>query len=413
MSDRALIVLLAVIVTIGSVATNIYIPALPAVRADFGVSVAEAQATFAVALLTFAIGMLCWGPISDRYGRRNAILAGVAVMSIGSAIGLLSPSIHWLIAGRAVQAFGTATGIVVARAVISDRFPAERMARTLAQLGVVAVIASGTAPVFGGLLTAAFGWRSVFVVLLLLAATVGWFTWRHLPETRPPTSHPPPPREMAHAAVTLLRTPLYVSCVLQASAAYAIFVVLISLAPYIMINALGRPATEYGFYYLFISIGYLLGNWGVSRFGGRGQRWAIGFGSALQLGSALVAVALAWLGVAPSAGDLRADGPAVLRPGPVHAAPDRHRREPCAAARHRRGRQHARFPEPGDRGALRAADGPGRERVVDADAAVLPRCRGAAVRGAAPVAADGAGRPCCVMRPARKLRPSPRRMGSS
>jgi len=296
LSDRALIVLLAVIVTIGSIATNIYIPALPAVRADFGVSVAEAQATFAVALVTFAIGMLCWGPISDRYGRRNAILWGIAIMSVGSAIGLLSTSIQWLVVGRAVQAFGTATGIVVARAVISDRFPVERMARTLAQLGVVAVIASGTAPVFGGLLTAAFGWRSVFVALLVVAATVGWVTWRHLPETRPPTSHPPPPREMARAAVSLLRTPLYVSCVLQASAAYAIFVVLISLAPYVMINALGRPATEYGFYYLFISVGYLLGNWGVSRFGGRGQRWAIGFGSVLQLGSALVAVALAWLG---------------------------------------------------------------------------------------------------------------------
>jgi DHA1 family bicyclomycin/chloramphenicol resistance-like MFS transporter len=296
LNDRALIVLLAVIVTIGSVATNLYIPALPAVRADFGVTVAEAQATFAVSLVTFAIGMLCWGPISDRYGRRNAILWGVAIMAIGATIGLLSQSIHWLIAGRAVQAFGTATGIVVSRAVISDRFPAERMARTLAQLGVVAVIASGTAPVFGGLLTAAFGWRSVFVALLLVAATVGWFTWRHLPETRPPTSHPPPPREMAHAAVALLRTPLYVSCVLQASAAYAIFVVLISLAPYVMINALGRPATEYGFYYLFIAIGYLLGNWGVSRFGGRGQRWAIRFGSVLQLGSALVAVVLAWLG---------------------------------------------------------------------------------------------------------------------
>jgi DHA1 family bicyclomycin/chloramphenicol resistance-like MFS transporter len=102
---------------------------------------------------------------------------------------------------------------------------------------------------------------------------------------------------MAHAAAALLRTPLYVSCVLQASAAYAIFVVLISLAPYVMINALGRPATEYGFYYLFISVGYLLGNWAVSRFGGRGQRWAIHFGSVLQVASALVAVALAWVGL--------------------------------------------------------------------------------------------------------------------
>jgi DHA1 family bicyclomycin/chloramphenicol resistance-like MFS transporter len=296
LSDRALIVLLAIIVTIASVATNLYIPALPAVRQYFGASVAEAQTTFSIALVTFAIGMLCWGPVADRYGRRRAILGGIAVMMVGTTMCLFAPSLGWLVAGRGVSAFGTATGVAVSRAVISDLFPAERMARMLAQLGIVAVVASGLSPILGGFLAAGFGWRSVFVALLATAGSVAWFTWRYLPETRSEDTQPPQAREMAAAAVRLLRTPLYLSCVLQQSMSFAAFVVFVSLAPYVMIIALGRPATEYGFYYLFIAVGYVLGNWGVGRFASRGQHWTIALGGTLQAVGALAALAFATLG---------------------------------------------------------------------------------------------------------------------
>lgn len=297
MSDRSLILLLAVIVTIGSVAANIYIPALPAVRVHFDATIAEAQSTFSIALVTFAVGMLLWGPISDRYGRRAAILGGIGIMSVGSAIALAAPTLGWLAAGRAVQAFGTATGIAVARAIISDRFPPERMARALAQLAIVAVIASGTAPILGGYLTAWAGWRAVFVAMLATAAVIGWFAWRWLPETRPAGTRPAQPREMARTAGRLMRTPLYLSCVLQVSFSYSMFMVLVTLAPYVLVQALGRPATEYGFYYLFVAVGYVIGNWGVGRFAARGQHWTIVFGSALQLGGALAALLFAAVGL--------------------------------------------------------------------------------------------------------------------
>lgn len=291
MSDRALLLLLAVIVAIGSVATNLYIPALPAVRAHFGADVVHVQATFSVSLITFAVGMLAWGPISDRYGRRGAVLAGMGIVMIGATIGLTAQSLPWLVVGRAVQAFGTSVGIAVSRAIISDRFPAERMAAAIAQLAIVSVLTNGLAPVLGGLLTAGFGWRAVFGALIVFALVPTYFAWKHLPETRDQSRPPPDTREMLAVAGQLLRNPHYVSCAMQSSLSYALFLVFISLAPYVMVSALGRPPTDYGFYYLFIAVGYVLGNLSLRWFGRRrSAHWMVVVGGLIQAGTSLAAL---------------------------------------------------------------------------------------------------------------------------
>jgi DHA1 family bicyclomycin/chloramphenicol resistance-like MFS transporter len=296
LSERALILLLSFIVTIGSVATNIYIPALPAVRAHFSATVGEVQATFSIALLTFALGMLFWGPYADRYGRRHALFGGIGLMAAGSLLCLVADSMGALIVGRAVLAFGTATGLTVSRTIVSDLF-ADRMARVLAQLTVVAVVASASAPVVGGYLTTWLGWRSVFAAQIVTAAVVAWLTWRYLPETRPTAAAPPNAREMARVARGLLTRPLYVSCVLQSSAAYSMFVVFISLAPYVMVSALGRSATEYGLYYPLISVGYVLGNWSLGRFSAYGSHRLVRFGVVLQLLAAVATLAFVAVGL--------------------------------------------------------------------------------------------------------------------
>ena len=207
--DRSLVVTLAAVAALGPVATNLYLPALPAVREHFGASVAEVQATFSVSLVMFAFGILAWGPISDRYGRRIAVIGGLAIMVIGAIVSLASLSLGWQIAGRALQAFGAATGIVTARAIISDLYPVDQMAKVLASITMVAVLGNSLAPVAGGLITAGFGWRAIFAALVLAAAVVAVAVWTRLPETRPPGAHPPRAREMATTAWSLLRMPMF------------------------------------------------------------------------------------------------------------------------------------------------------------------------------------------------------------
>jgi len=297
-SDRALLVLLAALTALGPVATNLYLPALPAVRDHFSASVAEVQTTFSISLVTFALGMLLWGPWSDRYGRRPAVLGGLAILMAGAAVSFVAQNLGWLVTGRGIQAFGTATGIIVARAIVSDRYPAQRMVKVLATLTMVSVLGHALAPAVGGYLTAGFGWRSVFAALVLATACLALAVWLYLPESSVRTGAPPRAVEMLATAGRLLRMPLFVGCVAQTAIIFSTFLVFISLAPYVMVSALGRPSTEYGMYFVLIAAGYFLGNWSVSRFMGRREpQRVVAAGVILQSVGTLAALGFVALGL--------------------------------------------------------------------------------------------------------------------
>ncbi|HXQ63537.1 MAG TPA: multidrug effflux MFS transporter [Steroidobacteraceae bacterium] len=254
LSERALLGLLAAVTAAGPVALNIYLPVLPLVQAEFGVSVASASTTVSAPLIAFAIGLLTWGPLSDHLGRRPVILAGLGVNVAGSALALLSPSIGWLTLGRVIQAIGSSAGVTVARATIADLFDRERMARMIAYLTMIMLLANSLAPAAGGALAAAAGWRSVFVFLGVAAVPIWWATWAFLPETRS-AGHGRSLREVLQASIALL-----------GGAIYAEFFVFVALMPYVFKGALGHSTTEYGLWYLCIAVGYFAGNWYVVRY---------------------------------------------------------------------------------------------------------------------------------------------------
>jgi DHA1 family bicyclomycin/chloramphenicol resistance-like MFS transporter len=293
LSERALIVLLAAVTAAGPVALNVYLPVLPKVQADFGVSVAQASLTVSAPLIAFAIGILVYGPLSDRIGRRPVILWGLGVYLAGSLLALLSPTAELLTAGRVIQALGTSAGITVARAMMGDLFPREKMARMIAYLTMVMVMANALAPIGGGALAQWLHWRAVFAVLLAAGVAVAWYAWRLLPETRGPGASGTA-GQVLKASAALVARPAFLGYVLQSGVIYATFLVFISLMPYVFVQALGHTTTEYGLWYLFIAGGYFLGNWHVTRYAVRvGVHRLLAAGVTLQALFAFVAWLLA------------------------------------------------------------------------------------------------------------------------
>jgi len=291
------VLLLATITASGPVALNIYLPALPLVQADFGVSLARAQSTLSLALLAFAAGILVYGPLSDRFGRRPVVLAGLAISLVGTLACLIAPSIEALVAGRAIQSLGFAAGLVVSRAIVGDLYPRERMARVLATLTMIMVLGPTVSPLLGGWLTVEWTWRAIFVVLLVAGCVIAWLAWRWLPETRSTATQSATVATIARASVVLLGKPAFSGYVLQGGVIYATFLVFISYAPYVLVDALGRPPTEYGLYYLLLAGGYFLGNWSVTRLAHRRPlEWLTVQGVAIAAVACLAALGLVAIG---------------------------------------------------------------------------------------------------------------------
>jgi DHA1 family bicyclomycin/chloramphenicol resistance-like MFS transporter len=164
------VLLLALLLGIQPVTTDLYLPALPALTAGFGAGMAQAQLTLTALLLAFGCSQLVLGPLSDRFGRRPVLLwglAGYVLAAIGSA---LAASIELLIVWRAVQGAAMGAAVMCARAMVRDLYlPAEGarvMSRALTGLGVIACLC---APL-GGLVSDLFGWRSALMLLAVFGA---------------------------------------------------------------------------------------------------------------------------------------------------------------------------------------------------------------------------------------------------
>ena len=290
--DRLIVPLLAVIAAAGPVALSIYLPALPVVQEAFDASVRDVQLTVSVALIAFAASLLVYGPASDRFGRRPVLLVGIGLFLLGTLLCLVATNLELLIAGRAIQSVGMAAGFIISRAIVADLYPTEKMARMIAYLTMVMVVGPTVAPYIGGLLVTHYGWQSLFAVLLGAGVLIFWTAHAMLPETRAPRATAMTAGDLFRATGALLRRPAFVGYALIGSSVFAVFIVFISITPYVMVRGLGRPPTEYGLYYLLIALGYFLGNFAVTHFHRRGTRSLMATGVSVSALSALVALGL-------------------------------------------------------------------------------------------------------------------------
>src|SRR5579863_7171941 len=182
-ADRAPFPLIVAITACGTLGMHLIIPALPDTARALGVSAGMVQLTITLYLIGLAIGQLLYGPISDRFGRRPVLLAGLALFALGGTASAAAPDALMLVLARILQSIGACAGLVLGRAIVRDSATPDRAAAQLAMLTLVMSAAPAIAPVLGGYATAWFGWRAAFALLAIVGAITLLLSVLLLPET--------------------------------------------------------------------------------------------------------------------------------------------------------------------------------------------------------------------------------------
>jgi len=253
-------VLLTALVAFGPISTDLYLASLPDMARIFGVGVERTQLTLSVFLVGFAAAMPVYGPLSDRFGRRPVILAGIILYLGASLVCMLAPSMDVLIAGRFAQGLGACCGPVVGRAVVRDVYPRDQAAKVMSYMASAMALAPFAAPILGGWLHSLFGWRSCFVLLALFGVVLLAGSWRLLDETN---AHKDvgalSPLTMLANYRLLLADRHVLGYGATVALIYGGMFTFISAASFVLIEIMGLPPAYFGFGFAAVISGYITG----------------------------------------------------------------------------------------------------------------------------------------------------------
>jgi DHA1 family bicyclomycin/chloramphenicol resistance-like MFS transporter len=285
--------LLALLTALGPFSVDMYLASLPDIGRSLSASPAAVQLTLSVYLVGYAVGQLVYGPLSDRFGRRPVLLISLAGYCAASLACALAPTIELLLLARACQALGSSGAIVIARAVVRDLYEGARAGRELALMGAIFSLAPVIAPSVGGLLQSGFGWRSNFVVLVLIGATAGLLVWLMLPETlRARSAEPPGVRAMLASYREILSHRAFRAYLGLISISFGGVFAWISASPFVLQDLYGLTPFWFGFAFAAASAGFLTGSILSTRLGMRlGIDRSIGVGAACVAAGGLGSVA--------------------------------------------------------------------------------------------------------------------------
>lgn len=241
-----LALLLGLITAVGPFAIDIYLPALPTLGASLNASPAAVQMSLTVFFMIIGVCQLFYGPISDVFGRKPPIYAGLVIFAIGSVGCALAPTIEVLIGFRAVQAFGACAGMVIPRAIVRDLYTGHEAARLMALLMLVMSVSPILAPLAGSLVISIWSWREVFAVLAVVAVACLVMTVVQLPETHPAERRLGKNLGNAFGSYgALLRDPVFTGLSVVSGFGLATFFVFIGSAPFVYIEYFALTPTQF------------------------------------------------------------------------------------------------------------------------------------------------------------------------
>lgn len=182
------IILIITLVGFPQISETIFTPSLPQISEAYYVSMSTAQLTLSIYFLSFALGVFSWGWFSDKIGRRLAMNLGIAVYGIGSLLCLLSGTMATLLLARFIQAFGASAGSIITQTILRESFDDDKRHQLFAQISAVLALTPAIGPFIGGVVGQWWGFRAVFLVLVLMSIGIFCFSYISLPETSVSTS---------------------------------------------------------------------------------------------------------------------------------------------------------------------------------------------------------------------------------
>jgi len=298
-------VLLGALIAVSPFAMDIYLASMPSMTQALTATPEQVQLTLSVYMYGWGIAQLFAGPLSDRIGRRPALLGGLAVFVFASVACALSRNVFVLIGARLVQAASLASIAVVPRAVVRDLYSGEQAAHVLALMGIVLGIAPVVAPILGSHVHVLLGWQANFVLVALYGALLWWFVRKMLPETLvQPDARATRPAVILSNYRQLIRSRAFTGYVLVAAFGFSGLFAFLAGSSFVFVSVLGE--SERGFGWLFGTV--MLGNITGSMIGSRFVR-SVGIERMVRAGTLLMVVAGSVLGTLALAG---ADHPVAI-----------------------------------------------------------------------------------------------------
>jgi len=182
------LLLMIVLVAFPQISETIYTPSLPDIADALGVSNSSVQLTLSIYFIGFALGVFCWGWISDIIGRRRAMLGGLVFYGVGSALCFYADTISILIISRFIQAFGAATGSIITQTILRESVTGNKRHGMFAQISAVIAFTPAVGPLIGGWVDQGLGFRAVFFVLVVMSIGLFIYAYARLPETTQPAT---------------------------------------------------------------------------------------------------------------------------------------------------------------------------------------------------------------------------------
>jgi DHA1 family bicyclomycin/chloramphenicol resistance-like MFS transporter len=253
-----LVLILGGLTALGPFSIDMYLPGFPAIARSLHTTTAQVSLSLSGFFIGISVGQLLYGPLLDRYGRKNPLYVGLVLYIIASIGCFFVSSIEQLIALRFVQAVGSCAAGVGSMAMVRDIFPVKDNAKVFALLILILGVSPMLAPTVGGYVTAAFGWQLIFVILAIIATLILLTVIFFLPESyQPDPSYSLKPKPILLSFWSVLKNPQFFTYAICGAVGFSGLFAYLAASPFVFMDVYGVSSKVYGWIFALLSVGFI------------------------------------------------------------------------------------------------------------------------------------------------------------